>query len=179
MNDFQIFFEQLKKYLDLQRQSIAVTTAEGMGKVLSAIVVAIALIMVGSIMLLLLSLSVAYYLGDQLGSTALGFFILFAVVALIFAMIWAKRKQWISAPMDALTTDVMGVSNIDKDKVRAEAEKSQQELSDSFNAAIAPLPKAKNRMETFANMVSRGTMIFEGVMFGLKMMRGFRRAFRR
>lgn len=179
MNEFQQFFEQLKKYLELQRQSIAVTTAEGMSKVLSAVVVAIVVIMIGSIMLLLLSFAAAHWLGELLDNIALGFLILFAIVALILLTVWTHRKHWIFDPLDSLTNDVMGVNGVDKAKVKSEAAKSQQELTNSFNAAIAPLPKAKNRIETFSHLISRGTMIFEGVMFGLRMMRGLRKVFKK
>ena len=75
--------------------------------------------------------------------------------------------------------EIFGVAGLDKAQVHEEAAKSQQQLNESFSAAIAPLPKAKNRIEQFSQLVSKGTMIFEGVMFGLKLVRGFRSAFRK
>ena len=179
MNEFQQLFEQLKKYLELQRQNVSVTTAEGMSKVLSAVVVALLFIMIGSVMLLLLSFAAAYWLGDMMENNALGFLILFAIVSIILLVIWLNRKKWISEPMDTLTNDVMGVSGVDKAQVKSEAAKSQKELTESFNAAIAPLPKAKNKIETISQLISRGTMIFEGIMFGIRMTRGLRKAFRK
>jgi hypothetical protein len=179
VNEFNEFFVQLKKYLELQRQNVAVTTAEGMSKILSAVVVAIVLIMMGSVMLLLISLAAAYWLGELLDNNALGFLILFAVVAIAMLAVWLNRKKWISDPMDTMADDVMGVSGVDKTQVKSEAAKSQKDLTESFNAAIAPLPKAKSKIETISQLISRGTMIFEGVMFGIRMTRGLRKAFRK
>lgn len=179
MNEFNEFFVQLKKYLELQRQNVAVTTAEGMSKVLSAVVVAIVLIMMGSVMLLLISLAAAYWLGELLDNNALGFLILFAVVSFILLVIWLNRKKWISEPLETMASDVMGVNGVDKAKVKSDAAESQENLTKSFNAAIAPLPKAKSKIETISQLISRGTMIFEGIMFGIKMTRGLRKAFRK
>lgn len=179
MDEISRFFEQLKDYLGLQKQSISVTTAEGVSKVLSSFLLVIIVIMLGSIMLLLLALGAAYYIGNLIGSESAGFLILFAVVAVIFAIIWFNRKRWIDAPIDALTSEAMGVTGVDRAKVKEDAAKSQQALSETFSAAMAPLPKAKNRMETFSQLISRGTMIFEGVVFGMKVVRGFRSAFRK
>ena len=179
MNEFKELFEQLKKYLELQRQNVAVTTAEGMSKVLSAVVVALLFIMIGSVMLLLLSLAAAYWLGDILQNNALGFLILFAIVSLILLVIWLNRKKWIAEPLETMTSDVMGVNGVDKAKVKSDAAESQENLTKSFNAAIAPLPKAKSKIETISQFISRGTMIFEGIMFGIKMTRGLRKAFKK
>ena len=179
MNEFNQFFEQLKEYLELQRKSILVTTSEGLSRVLSVVIIVFILLMLGSIMLLLLAFATAHWIGEMTGNTSAGFFILFAFVTVILAIVWVKRKRWINSPMEQLTNDVMGVTGIDRDKIKEDAKKSQQELNDSFNAAIAPLPKAKNRIEQFSQLISRGTMIFEGLMFGMKMARGFRNVFKK
>ena len=179
MNETQDFFEQLKQYFELQKRSIAVTTAEGLSRVLSAVIAAIVLIMLGSTVLLLLAFAAAHWLGELTGSPSLGFLILFALFLAVFILVWMKRETWIKQPMSSITEDVFGVAGLDKTKVHEEAARSQQQLNESFNAAIAPLPKAKNRIEQFSQLVSKGTMIFEGVMFGLKLVRGFRSAFRK
>jgi ABC-type multidrug transport system fused ATPase/permease subunit len=179
VDEQQSFFVQLKEYFELQKRSIAVTTAEGLSRLLSAVIVAFVLILLGSMVLLLLSFAVAHCLGELTGSPSLGFLILFAVLLLLFIVVWAKRGAWIKRPVSAITDDVFGVAGLDKAQVHEEAAKSQQQLNESFSAAIAPLPKAKNRIEQFSQLVSKGTMIFEGVMFGLKLVRGFRSAFRK
>lgn len=179
MNETQDFFEQLKQYFELQKRSIAVTTAEGLSRLLSAVIVAFVLIMLGGIVLLLLAFTVAHCVGELTGSASLGFLILFAIVLLLLILVWVKRGSWIKQPMATVAEDVFGVAGLDKAKVHEEAAQSQQQLNESFNAVIAPLPKAKNRIEQFSQLVSKGTMIFEGVMFGLRLVRGFRSAFRK
>lgn len=179
MNDAQDFFEQLKQFFELQKRSIAVTTAEGLSKLLSAVIVAFVLITLGGIALLLLAFAVAHCVGELTGSASLGFLTLFGIIMLLLILVCVKRGSWVRRPMNIIADDIFGVAGLDKTQVHEEAARSQQQLNESFNAIIAPLPKAKNRIEQFSQMVSKGTMIFEGVMFGLRLVRGFRGAFRK
>ena len=110
----------------MQKRSIAVTTAEGLSRLLSAVIVAFVLIMLGSMVLLLLAFAVAHCLGELTGSPSLGFLILFAVLLLLFIVVWAKRGAWIKQPVSAITDDVFGVAGLDKAQVHEEAAKSQR-----------------------------------------------------
>ena len=62
---------------------------------------------------------------------------------------------------------------------RAELDKLQQDLSKALNVAISPLPRATNRMD-FAMQIARNAFnLWQGISLGLKIVRGFRSAFRK
>ena len=62
---------------------------------------------------------------------------------------------------------------------KAELEQLQQKLSMSVTKAIAPLPRATNKLD-FAMQIARNAFnIWQGVSLGLNLVRGFRSAFRK
>ena len=62
---------------------------------------------------------------------------------------------------------------------RAELNKLQLDLNKAFSIAISPLPRATNRMD-FAMQIARNAFnIWQGISLGLKLIRGFRSAFRK
>lgn len=177
MNEFHDFFVQLKDYLQLQKQSITVTTADGLSRVLSAVVAAVLAIMMCSILLLLLCFALAYCIGEMLNSVAMGFAVLFGIVGLLCAYVWSKRAAWIFTPLTRLCHDIFESGELDKEKIHKEMTEKEVLLKESLNEAIAPLPKAKNRYEQLTQMFRRGMMVYEGVMFGIRLSKGFRSMF--
>lgn len=177
VKEFQNFFTELKAYLELEKKNIAVTTADGLSKVLSAVVTAILAIMVGSILLLLMCFTLAFVIGEMFGSQALGFAILFLCVLILAIYLWSKRNTLISEPLAKVCDDVFGTKDLDREAMHKEAKEMQENLKASFEEAISPLPKAKNRYEMVTRIFSRGMMIYEGISFGMKMMHGFRSVF--
>lgn len=62
---------------------------------------------------------------------------------------------------------------------RAELNKIQQNLSEVINGIISPMPRATNRIE-FAMQVARNVFnIWQGISMGMRIVRGFRSAFRK
>lgn len=177
MNEFHDFFVQLREYLILQKQSITVTTADGLSRVLSAVVAAVLAIMMCSILLLLLCFALAYSIGEMLHSAALGFAVLFVLVGILCAFIWSKRTVWIIAPLSKMCHDIFASEELDKEKINKEMAEKEEVLKNSLHNAIAPMPKARNRYEQMTQMFKRGMMIYDGVMMGIRLARGFRSLF--
>lgn len=62
---------------------------------------------------------------------------------------------------------------------QAEIRQIQQNIAKSLNGAFSPLPRATNRLE-FAMQIARNAFnIWQGITLGLKIVRGFRSAFRK
>ena len=62
---------------------------------------------------------------------------------------------------------------------RAELNKLQLDLTKAFSLAVSPLPRATNRMD-FAMQIARNAFnLWQGISLGLKIVRGFRSAFRK
>ena len=75
--------------------------------------------------------------------------------------------------------DVLLAIQQKKAEKKVELEQIQQKLSVSMTKAIAPLPRATNKLE-FAMQIARIAFnIWQGVSLGLNLIRGFRSAFRK
>lgn len=62
---------------------------------------------------------------------------------------------------------------------QAEAAQVMQKLTQGVNGVFAPVPRAANRMD-FAMQIARNAFgIWQGISLGLKIVRGFRAAFRK
>lgn len=62
---------------------------------------------------------------------------------------------------------------------KAELEQIQKSLTEAFNSAVAPLPRATNRVEYAMQLARNAFSIWQGISIGLKIVRGFRKAFSR
>ena len=75
--------------------------------------------------------------------------------------------------------DVLLAIQQKKAEKKTELEQLQQKLSMSVTKAIAPLPRATNKLD-FAMQIARNAFnIWQGVSLGLNLVRGFRSAFRK
>jgi predicted MarR family transcription regulator len=55
----------------------------------------------------------------------------------------------------------------------------QQKLATAINGAFAPVPKATNRVELAMQIARNAFNIWQGVNMGIKIVRGFRSAFKK
>ena len=60
---------------------------------------------------------------------------------------------------------------------QAEIEQMQKSMAEAFNNAFAPLPRATNRVEYAMQLARNAFNIWQGISMGLKIVRGFRKAF--
>lgn len=66
-----------------------------------------------------------------------------------------------------------------KSEKQAELQQIQQTLSKALTDAISPLPRATNKMD-FAMQIARNAFnIWQGISLGIKIVRGFRSAFKK
>lgn len=66
-----------------------------------------------------------------------------------------------------------------KSEKQAELSQIQQTLSKALTDAISPLPRATNKMD-FAMQIARNAFnIWQGISLGIKIVRGFRSAFKK
>lgn len=66
-----------------------------------------------------------------------------------------------------------------KSEKQAELQQIQQTLSKALTDALSPLPRATNKMD-FAMQIARNAFnIWQGISLGIKIVRGFRSAFKK
>jgi hypothetical protein len=62
---------------------------------------------------------------------------------------------------------------------KQEVAEVQQKISLAINSAIAPLPRATNRVEHVLQIARNAFSIWQGVSMGMKIIKGFRSAFKK
>ncbi len=72
---------------------------------------------------------------------------------------------------------LLAISN-KRTKNQVELDKLQKKLITAFRVAVAPAPRPTNTMDIALNAARNVFQIWQGVSFGLKVVRGFRSAFK-
>lgn len=62
---------------------------------------------------------------------------------------------------------------------KTELEEVRQKLAQAVNTAVAPMPRATNKMELALQIARNAFNIWQGVSLGMKVIRGFRSAFKK
>lgn len=60
---------------------------------------------------------------------------------------------------------------------RAEVEQLQKAMYAAFNTAVAPVPRATSRVDGIMRFARNAFGIWQGISIGIKVVRGFRKAF--
>ena len=66
-----------------------------------------------------------------------------------------------------------------KSEKQAELQQIQQTLSKALTNAISPLPRATNKMDFAMQIAKNAFNIWQGISLGIKIVRGFRSAFKK
>lgn len=66
-----------------------------------------------------------------------------------------------------------------KSEKQAELQQIQQTLSKALTDAISPLPRATNKMDFAMQIAKNAFNIWQGISLGIKIVRGFRSAFKK
>ena len=116
--DFSTFIDgsvrDVKGYIRAERKYLRLRIAERFGTLLGKLVHQIALLVAGAFMILFLTIALAFYLGELLSSTPLGFAIV-AGAYLVFFLIF--HVWWNAGAQDAFILDRINELN-DDDEIR-------------------------------------------------------------
>lgn len=100
--NFHALFEEVKKYLELQKQYLALDTAEKLTILLSAVATATVCLVLGGMALFFLLLATAVWIGQLAGSLAIGFLSMGVLILALMAIVYGKRQAWIIQPVARL-----------------------------------------------------------------------------
>lgn len=100
-------FLELKKYLELQTEFVKLDAAEKLTVIISTAVIIAVLLVLGSIVLLFLTLAAAYGLGDALGSLPLGFGLVALCVLFLCGIFYWNRNRFVIQPIARFMTGLL------------------------------------------------------------------------
>jgi hypothetical protein len=96
-----------RKYVEANLKLFKLSLLERLSKVVSLIISTTLVMLVGTIVMLLLSLSAAVLIGDMLHSRALGLLIMALFFLLLMIFLWVKRKTLIINPVIRSLNDIV------------------------------------------------------------------------
>lgn len=186
MEEFKNLFLLIRQYVDEQKENLRLSSAESMTNVLSALTVGFVCILFISIFLLLGCFSLAYLIGELTGSYAAGFALLALVMAIITLIFYFERKPWIVQPLAHLISKEMLGEEATLETIserhstqKKKAQETGKKVSDNIHSIMEPSIKPKSRMDMAFSIARNAFNIWQGVSLGLKLVHGFRSAFRR
>ena len=91
-------FEYARQYVKQQGDYIRLEAAERISKTTSAVVTALVLGIFSMLVLIMLSLAAAFWLGNKMGSYAEAFLIMSAVYCLLGSLVFIFRRQLVTKP---------------------------------------------------------------------------------
>lgn len=179
-------FEEARQWWGLQKQFVSLHATEVLTRLFAAIALWGILILVGSMVLLFGSFALAYWLGEMLNSTMLGFGIIALVLLLAVMLVYANRRNWILLPITRFMVSLL-VSSVkvptlegialEQERVGQQLEQNQATLRDTAGTLLVPAAEARNGWESAANLLQNGMNIYRGVQIGLAAVAAFRRIF--
>ncbi|MCR4994138.1 MAG: hypothetical protein K6A32_01960 [Bacteroidales bacterium] len=185
-NQMSQLFEQARRYFTLQKDYLSLKSVEVLTRLFSTIALAIILILVGFLVVLFGSFALAYWIGELLGSSILGFAIITGALLLGACLVYANRKAWIILPTTRFMVELLaskvnvpteeGIA-LEKTHLQQQLNDSQGEIRDTANTLLAPLPQARNRWEVASHLFQNGMTIFRVVQVGFSAYEAARRVF--
>ncbi|HEV3224536.1 MAG TPA: hypothetical protein VGZ90_16770 [Puia sp.] len=98
-DSIRTLIDKSKDYLDTKIELAKLKTIDKSADVLSAVVVIVSMIFIGSLVIILISVGLALFLGRLLGAYHYGFFIMGGFYAIVLLVIFIQREKWIKTPI--------------------------------------------------------------------------------
>ncbi len=98
-SNIEALFSKTGDYLETRIDLFRLKTIDKTSEVVSSVVAQAVLLLVTTFFMLMLSIGAALWLGDLLGRTCYGFFILAGFYLLAGLIIYAFRRHWLKEPI--------------------------------------------------------------------------------
>jgi hypothetical protein len=99
IHSIKTLIDESKDYLDTKIELTKLKAIDKSADVLSSVVVMVAMIFIGSLFLLFISIAMALLLGKMMGAYYYGFFAVGGFYALLMILIYLQRDKWIKTPI--------------------------------------------------------------------------------
>ncbi len=159
-------FVETGEYAGLYKQYAQKKLSEKVTSLLSGIIVAFVVVLIGSAVLLLLFFALAYWLGDLLGSTPLGFACLTLLALLLLLIVYLCRGPWIVAPITRLVSNAL-----DDASVKATPEELEKQLGEHKEGVLNSLHSVTDETTEYN---SRAMRVSRWVYHIMSLYNGFR-----
>ncbi|HTB26555.1 MAG TPA: hypothetical protein VK711_14370 [Puia sp.] len=98
-DSIKTLIDKSKDYLETKIELARLKTIDKSADVLSAVVVIVSMIFIGSLFIIMISIGISLFLGRILGAYHYGFFIMGGFYAIVLLLIYLQREKWIKTPI--------------------------------------------------------------------------------
>ncbi len=98
-DSIKTLIDKSKDYLETKIELARLKTIDKSADVLSAVVVIVSMIFIGSLFIIMISIGISLFLGSILGAYHYGFFIMGGFYAIVLLLIYLQREKWIKTPI--------------------------------------------------------------------------------
>jgi hypothetical protein len=99
LDSIKTLIDKSKDYLETKIELARLKTIDKSADVLSAVVVIVSMIFIGSLVIILMSIGLSLFLGKLLGAYHYGFFIMGGFYAIVLLVIFIQKDKWIKTPI--------------------------------------------------------------------------------
>ncbi|MCD8266326.1 MAG: hypothetical protein LUC33_04135 [Prevotellaceae bacterium] len=174
-------FVETGEYANLCKRFAHKLLTEKIGALICVAVVALALVLLACTVLLLLFFALAYWLGDLLGSQALGFGCLAAIALVLTLLVCALRRCLIMAPINRKVRKLL--KNTEESCTASELGqqvlRKQREIQDSLRAISHSRKKKRNPAARLSEAISKAAALYKSFRLGADVAAKLRRRFGR
>lgn len=107
MEEFKEIFLLIKDYIQKQKENITLGATENAIKLFYVASMGLIVFMLSSIILLLASFALAFWINDITGSNIIGFGSLAGAILVLTLLLWFKRKQWVLQPIARMIVRIL------------------------------------------------------------------------
>jgi hypothetical protein len=98
-DSIKTLFDQSKEYLETQIELTKLKAIDKSSDIVSTAIVMVAVIFLGSLFVIFISIALALMLGNWLGSNLYGFLIVGGFYGVLLLLIYLKKDKWIKTPI--------------------------------------------------------------------------------
>lgn len=151
----------IRKYVNMQIDRAALNGAEKMSWATNKVLVYLILLITGGLLILMLGMALGFFLGEVLGSTALGFLCVSGCIMVLAIIVFCFRKKLFANQMARMYSKMLlgesKMSNMNELHIRQQMMQSQIESKEQDLAAEYQMLKTMlnplNYIGKFVNMV--------------------------
>ena len=101
-SNIESLFSKAGDYLETRVDLFRLKTIDKTAEVISSVATQVVLLMITTFFFLLLSIGVAFWVGDLLGKTYYGFFAVAGFYLIVGLIFYAGRRKWLKQPVSDL-----------------------------------------------------------------------------
>ena len=96
---FEELITEIKRYFELQKRFVSLEFVSKLIILLAALILGVVLFLIGAVVVIMLALCAATFIGDQTCSLTVGFASVSLFFMLVAIIIYINRKRWITRPV--------------------------------------------------------------------------------